>query len=50
MLYTGQRAGQQYTPALGTQLYDPFENKQCRADPAIEARCLALSRLGQLAG
>jgi hypothetical protein len=25
VLYTGQRAGQQYTPALGTQLYDPFE-------------------------
>ena len=33
VLYTGQRAGQQYTPGLGTQLYDPFENRQCRADP-----------------
>jgi murein tripeptide amidase MpaA len=42
VLYTGQGAGQQYTPALGTQLYDPFENEQCRADPAVQARCLAL--------
>ena len=50
VLYTGQRAGQQYTPALGTQLYDPFENKQCRADPAIQARCLALSGSGNSQG
>ena len=34
VLYTGQRAGQQYTPALATQLYDPFENRQCSSDPA----------------
>jgi hypothetical protein len=50
VLYTGQRAGQQYTPALGTQLYDPFENKQCRADPAILVRCLALSGSGNSQG
>ena len=43
VLYTGQQAGHQYTTALGTQLYDPFENRQCRADPAVEADCLALS-------
>jgi hypothetical protein len=48
--YTGQRAGQQYTPALGTQLYDPFENRQCLADPAIAARCLALSGSGDSQG
>ncbi|MFG1812147.1 M14 family zinc carboxypeptidase [Kribbella sp. NPDC049174] len=48
--YTGQRAGQQYTPALGTQLYDPFENKQCSADPAVRARCLALSGSGDSQG
>ena len=41
VLYTGQSAGQQYTPGLGTQLYDPFENRQCRADPAVMAGCLA---------
>jgi len=50
VLYTGQRAGQQYTQALGTQLYDPFENKQCRANPAIQARCLALSGSGDSQG
>ena len=50
VLYTGQHAGQQYTPGLGTQLYDPFENRQCRADPAIEARCLALSGSGDSQG
>jgi hypothetical protein len=49
-LYTGQAAGQQYTPALGTQLYDPFENKQCRADPAIQARCLGLLGSGDSQG
>ena len=48
VLYTGQRAGQQYTTALGTQLYDPFENDRCRnADQAIRLpRCLALSGSG----
>ncbi len=50
VLYTGQRAGHQYTPALGTQLYDPFENKQCGADPAVEARCLALYGSGDSQG
>jgi murein tripeptide amidase MpaA len=50
VLYTGQHAGQQYTPGLGAQLYDPFENKQCRADPAILARCLALFGSGNSQG
>ncbi len=50
VLYTGQRAGQQYTPALGTQLYDPFENRECRADPAVQAGCLALSGSGNSQG
>jgi hypothetical protein len=50
VLYTGQRAGQQYTTALGTQLYDPFENRECRADPVIQARCLALSGSGNSQG
>jgi murein tripeptide amidase MpaA len=50
VLYTGQRAGQQYTTALGTQLYDPFENRQCRADPAVLAGCLALSGSGNSQG
>jgi hypothetical protein len=50
VLYTGQRAGQQYTPALGTQRYDPFENKQCSADPAVLARCLALLGSGDSQG
>jgi hypothetical protein len=50
VLYTGQRAGQQYTPALGAQLYDPFENKECSSDPAIEARCLGLLGSGNSQG
>jgi hypothetical protein len=50
VLYTGRAAGQQYTPALGTQLYDPFENKQCRGDPAVEPRCLALLGSGNSQG
>ena len=50
VLYTGQRAGQQYTPALGTQLYDPFANQQCRADPAVQARCLSLFGSGNSQG
>ena len=50
VLYTGKPAGQQYTPGLGTQLYDPFENRQCSADPAVEARCLALSGSGNSQG
>ena len=50
VLYTGRAAGQQYTPALGTQSYDPFENKQCDADPAVEARCLDLLGSGNSQG
>jgi Immune inhibitor A-like, MAM domain len=50
VLYTGQRAGQQYTTALGTQRYDPFENKQCSADAAVLRRCLALSGSGNSQG
>ena len=50
VLYTGQAAGQQYTAALGQQLYDPFENKECHSDPAIEARCLALYGSGDSQG
>jgi Immune inhibitor A-like, MAM domain/Zinc carboxypeptidase len=52
VLYTGQRAGQQYTTALGTQLYDPFENDRCRnADQTIRLpRCLALSGSGNSQG
>jgi Zinc carboxypeptidase len=50
VLYTGKTAGQQYTPGLGTQLYDPFENRQCRADPAVLAGCLALSGSGDSQG
>jgi zinc carboxypeptidase/immune inhibitor InhA-like protein len=50
VLYTGQAAGHQYTPALGTQLYDPFENRQCRADPAVLVRCLALFGSGDSQG
>ena len=48
LLYTGQFAGQQYTTNLGSQLYDPFENAQCRADPAVAARCRALHGSGDL--
>ena len=50
VLYTGQNAGQQYTTGRGTQLYDPFANKQCGADPAVEAGCLALSGSGDSQG
>ena len=50
VLYTGQRAGQQYTTGLGTQLYDPFENLQCSSDPAVEARCLPLHGGGDSQG
>jgi hypothetical protein len=50
VLYTGQAAGQQYTPGRGAQLYDPFENAQCGADPAVEARCLALLGSGDSQG
>jgi hypothetical protein len=49
VLYTGQNAGQQYTTALGSQLYDPFENLQCRGS-AVEARCLPLHGFGDSQG
>ncbi len=51
VLYTGQRAGQQYTTALGTQLYDPFNNAQCSAaGPDVLGGCLALSGSGDSQG
>ncbi len=50
VLYTGQAAGQQYTAALGEQLYDPFNNEQCRADPDVLAGCLALLGSGDSQG
>jgi hypothetical protein len=50
VLYTGQRAGQQYTTGVGTQLYDPFENRQCSSDPAISARCLPAHGSGDSQG
>ncbi|HET9497314.1 MAG TPA: M14 family zinc carboxypeptidase [Candidatus Limnocylindria bacterium] len=40
VLYTGQRAGQQYTTSLGGQFYDPFENLQCTSSDEVFARCL----------
>jgi hypothetical protein len=47
LLYTGSWAGHQYTPAHGTQFYDPTAaNAQCRADPEVLARCLALHGSG----
>ena len=45
LLYAGQNAGAQYTPNVGTQLYDPTAaNAQCRALPPTTdpRRCLAL--------
>jgi hypothetical protein len=43
VLLAGQNAGMQFTTALGTQLYDPTAaNAQCRANPAVLARCQAL--------
>jgi len=51
VLYTGQRAGQQYTTGLGTQLYDPFNNAQCSAaGPDVLGGCLALSGSGDSQG
>ena len=50
VLYSGQFAGEQYTTGLGTQLYDPFDNRQCSADPAVLARCLPLSGSGDSQG
>ena len=50
VLYTGQFAGLQYTPSLGSQLFDPFENRQCGADPVVLARCLPLHGSGDSQG
>ncbi len=50
VLYTGKHAGQQYTPGLGTQLYDPFENRQCRAPIRPSRPAAWRCRLRQLAG
>ncbi|MPY81010.1 MAG: hypothetical protein GEV04_21750 [Actinophytocola sp.] len=46
VLNTGKWAGQQYTTNVGSQLYDPFENAECRADPAVQSRCRALPGSG----
>ena len=45
LLYTGKYAGHQYATGHGTQLYDPFENKQCSL-PEINARCRPLPGSG----
>ena len=50
VMYTGQRAGLQYTTGLGTQLFDPFNNEQCASGSAVRARCLALSGSGDSQG
>jgi hypothetical protein len=50
VLYSGQRAGQQYTTGLGQQLYDPFENRECSSDGEVHARCLPLSGSGDSQG
>ncbi len=50
VLYTGQRAGQQYTTALGGQFYDPFENLQCSSSDEVFARCLPLAGSGDNQG
>ncbi|WP_430645605.1 M14 family zinc carboxypeptidase [Agromyces sp. GXS1127] len=47
VLYTGDYAGSQYTPNLGTQYFDPTPaNAECRADPTVLARCNALGGSG----
>lgn len=47
VLYTGQYAGSQYTPTVGTQLYDPTEaNEPCRTAGGILERCRALGGSG----
>jgi murein tripeptide amidase MpaA len=48
LLHTGKFAGHQGTTAHGTQLYDPIANEQCRANPAVEARCEPLHGVGDL--
>ena len=47
VLYTGKYAGSQYTPTVGTQLYDPTEaNDPCRTADGILERCRALGGSG----
>ncbi|MFI6095706.1 M14 family zinc carboxypeptidase [Lentzea sp. NPDC051213] len=46
VLYTGKFAGHQYATGHGTQLYDPFENKQCSTLPDVALRCRPLSGSG----
>ena len=48
VLFTGKNAGAQFTPALGTQLYDPTAaNAQCRADPGGDRPLPRAVRLGR---
>ncbi|MGW4210947.1 M14 family zinc carboxypeptidase [Lentzea sp. NPDC004789] len=46
VLYTGKYAGHQYATGHGTQLYDPFENKQCSTLPDAAQRCRPLAGSG----
>jgi murein tripeptide amidase MpaA len=46
VLYTGKFAGHQYATGHGTQLYDPFENKQCSTLPDAALRCRPLAGSG----
>ena len=48
LLHTGKFAGHQGTTAHGTQFYDPIANEQCRAKPAVLARCEPLHGVGDL--
>jgi hypothetical protein len=50
VLYSGKWAGQQFTTGVGSQLYDPFENAECRSDPEVLARCRALHGSGNAMG
>jgi hypothetical protein len=47
VLYTGDWAGSQFTPNVGTQFFDPTSaNQQCLADPAVLVRCKPLGGSG----
>lgn len=47
VLYTGDWAGSQFSPNVGTQFFDPTsENAQCLADPAVLERCKPLGGSG----
>jgi hypothetical protein len=48
VLYTGSAAGQQYSPNVGDQFYDPKGEARCRpVDPALDPRrCLLLRGSG----